>query len=352
MKSKNFIKFIEKARSVHGYKYEYIEYTNMRNNIKLLYNGVIYYQNPYKHLMGRCPEKSTPKISDDEFISKSKETWGNRFDYSKTVYRGALKNIIIIDKTTGIEYSQRANSHLNGIEPFKKIDTDKFIKLSMDKYGHDYDYSLTEYKNYHEKLKIIYKKTGEVFEQSPSNHLSGTRPENLNYKNSDIFIKESILLHDNKYSYEKVEYLNVVTKVIITCPIHGDFPQTPRSHLSGSGCPSCNESKGEKEIAKFLNKHKITFDRQHKFPECKNTYPLPFDFYIPSIRTCIEFDGLQHFQPIPHFGGLPTYESLKVNDRIKSDYCEENYIDLIRIRYDQYDDIYRILWDNLKNRIK
>ena len=70
------------------------------------------------------------------------------------------------------------------------------------------------------------------------------------------------------------------------------------------------------------------------------------------MRTCIEFDGKQHFQPMEFFGGMKAFESLKINDKIKSDYCEDNYIDLIRIRYDQIDDIHQILWDNLKNRIK
>ena len=352
MKS-NFIKFIENARLIHGYKYEYLEYRNMRSPMKLSYNGIIFYQSPLKHLMGRCPEKNTPKVTDDEFFIKSKELWGDRFDYSKTIYNGALKDIIIIDKTTGIEYKQRANSHLNGVDPFKKMTTDYFIKSSIEKYGDDYDYSLTEYKDYHKKVKIIFKKTGEIFEQSPSNHLySGYRPERIKRRDTKSFITDSLVIHDNKYSYDRTDYKTAIIKVIITCPIHGDFLQTPYTHLVGAGCPRCNESLGEKEISKFLNKYKITFDRQHRFDGCRNKQTLPFDFYIPSARTLIEFDGIQHFQPIPYFGGLSAYESLKINDKIKSDYCEEEYINLIRIRYDQFDDIYRILWDNLSSHIK
>jgi hypothetical protein len=51
------------------------------------------------------------------------------------------------------------------------------------------------------------------------------------------------------------------------------------------------------------------------------------------------------------FGGSEAYERLKINDKIKNDYCEINYINLIRIRYDQYDNIYSILWQNLKNHL-
>lgn len=339
----NFIKFVENARKVHGYKYEYISYENMRTDVKLSLNGIIYYQNPYKHLMGRCPEKSTLKMTESEFFKKSIEIWGDRFDYSKTKYNGALKNIIIIDKKTGIEYKQRANSHLNGIEPFKKMDVDDFIRLSTDKYGDIYDYSLVEYKGYHEKVKIIF--NGEIFEQTPSGHLSGFRPERINKIDTISFINASNLVHDNKYSYEKVYYTTTINKVIITCPLHGDFMQKPNSHLCGSGCPMCYESKGEKEVSKFLNRNNINYSRQHKFEDCKNKFKLPFDFYIASKRMCIEFDGIQHFQPIDYFGGLPAYETLKINDKIKSDYCEENYINLIRIKYT--DDVNKILSDNL-----
>jgi len=131
---------------------------------------------------------------------------------------------------------------------------------------------------------------------------------------------------------------------LITCPIHGDFEQRPISHLQGFGCNNCYESKGEKKIAKFLDKYKISYSRQHKFDECTGKrYKLPFDFYIPSKRTCIEFDGLQHFQPVNYFGGVKAYEQLKINDKIKEYYCEDNYIDLIRIRYDQIDNIESIL---------
>ena len=57
------------------------------------------------------------------------------------------------------------------------------------------------------------------------------------------------------------------------------------------------------------------------------------------LRTAIEFDGKQHYEPIGYFGGLQTFEKLQINDRIKSDYCEDNYIDLVRVKYTQLDNI-------------
>ena len=180
-------------------------------------------------------------------------------------------------------------------------------------------------------------------------------PENIKLavrKTTEQFIKEANEVHDFKFSYEKTNYIKNQIKVIITCPIHGDFTQNPLSHLQGNGCSSCSESKGEKVISKYLDKNEISYYRQHKFHDCKNIFQLPFDFYLPKYRMIIEFDGKQHYEPVEHFGGVEAYERLKLNDKIKNDYCEENFIDLIRIRYDQIDRIYDILNESLRMKIK
>ena len=345
--------FLERARDKHGYKYQYPnlkEKVLSSDNIDIEYNGELYTQKVVKHiLLGRCPEKNTPTKTTEEFIKEAKEVWGDKYDYSLTDYKGALKPIKVI--YDGVVFEQIASTHLRSA-PELNMNKEYFIKRSQDKWGKDkYDYSLVEYKHCKSKVKIIYNKTGEIFEQIPAGHLISA-PENIKLsvrKTTNQFIKESNSIHDFKYSYDKTEYIKNQIKVIITCPIHGDFEQRPLSHLQGNGCSNCNESRGEREIAKFLDKYKISYVRQKKFQDCKNVFELPFDFYIPSIRTCIEFDGKQHYSPIDYFGGIKAYESLKINDKIKEDYCEDNYINLIRINYNQFDDIYRILWENLKN---
>jgi very-short-patch-repair endonuclease len=527
--------FLKKARDIHGYKYLYPKLPNKityKDKINILYNGILYKQSISKHLLGRCPEKNTPKKTTYQFIEEARQIWGDKYDYSLVDYKGALEKIKIVYE--GIVFEQSASSHLRGLSPEANMNLEWFIKKAKDKWGKDkYDYSEVDYKNCKEKVRIILNETGEIFEQTPANHLISA-PENITqrkttedfilsakkihgdkylydkviyfsnqkkvtiicpihgefkqtplshlsnksgckkcgdenrnreyrpkysteefifesklkwgnkydyslveYKNSrtkikiiydgiiyeqtpllhlkhppesfmnqeifltkakrkwgnkydyslvnfistkfpvkiifngliyeqlphnhllyapelrnritrEDFINRSNEIHNNKYNYNKVEYTNDRKKVIIICPIHGDFKQTPSIHLRGSGCKVCSESFGEKEVAKFLNKFLIRYNREHKFEDCKNIYALKFDFYIPTMRTAIEFDGIQHFQPVIHFGGIEAYERLKINDKIKEDYCEENYINLVRIRYDQIDDIYKILYDNLK----
>ena len=477
--------FLKKARKVHGYKYLYptLPYkVTYKDRIDILYKDVLYEQSVSKHLIGRCPEKNTPKKTTEEFIKESKGVWGDKYDYSITEYKGALKPIKVIYQ--GVVFEQIASTHLRSA-PELNMNLDWFIKRSKDKWGDKYDYSLVDYKNCKEKVKIIYNKTGEIFEQTPSNHLNYA-PENikikktkedieepelnskkyvevnekpkyttddfiyesklkwgdkydyslveyknsrtkvkiiydgivyeqtpvshlkypperfmnqeiflikakrkwgdkydyslLEYKNSRTkvkiiydgivyeqypidhliyepdnkltkkeFIERSLEIHSNKYNYDKVEYENDNKGVIIICPIHGEFKQTPNIHLRGSGCEKCSDYFGEEEISKFLDKFSIKYERGYKFKE--SSYTIRFDFYIPFARTVIEFYGIQHFQPVDNFG-IEAYERLKNNDKIKNDYCEENYINTIIIRYDQIDDIWEMLWNNLKNYIK
>ena len=336
--------FLERARDKHGYKYEYpnlSEKVLSSDSIDILYKGVLYKQKVVKHiLLGRCPEKNTPIKTTEQFIKEAKEIWGDKYDYSLVDYKGALKKIKVI--YNDIVFEQIANSHLK-YAPELNMNRDWFIKRAKDKWGDKYDYSLVEYKDCKKKVKIIYKKTGEIFEQTPALHLTNAPEKLLVRKTTEQFIKEANIIHDFRFSYDKTNYIKNQIKVIINCPIHGDFEQRPLSHLQGNGCPNCSESKGEKIIAKYLDKNNISYYRQHKFDDCKNIFQLPFDFYIPKYRTCIEFDGKQHYEPADFLGGIEAFEKLKTNDRIKDDYCEDNFINIIRIRYDQMDKIDSIL---------
>ena len=222
------LEFLEKARNIHGYKYNYLnlsEKVTLNDRVEIEYNGEIYMQSISKHLMGRCPEKSIKRKTNEEFIIESKKIWTDKYDYSLTEYTGALNNIKIV--YNGIIYEQRASSHLLGLAP--------------------------EFRS-----------------------------------------NEESLLRD---------------KV------------------------SQSDKEGIKEIKEFLDKYQIEYEID------KNLDNNIFQFYIPNKRTSIEYLSKEHYL-------------IKELDKRKEDYCEDNYIDLIRIGYNQFDDIYRILWENLSNYIK
>ena len=102
--------------------------------------------------------------------------------------------------------------------------------------------------------------------------------------------------------------------------------------IRGRGCPQCNKSNGENRIELWLSKNNISYISQYRFPDCVDKYPLPFDFYIVTGK-CIEFDGIQHFEPVERFGGQKALEYTQRHDRIKNEYCKVNNIPLLRIPY-------------------
>jgi very-short-patch-repair endonuclease len=113
------------------------------------------------------------------------------------------------------------------------------------------------------------------------------------------------------------------------------FIQKPTTHLKGCGCPMCNESQGERKISQILENKKINFISQKKFDGCLYKRKLKFDFYLPDYNTCIEYDGEQH-NVMYRFE--KTNERLKIRqkrDKIKNEYCKENNIHLIRIKYNE-----------------
>lgn len=105
----------------------------------------------------------------------------------------------------------------------------------------------------------------------------------------------------------------------------------------------CSKSKGELAIAQFLSDHNIPYEKEKTFVGCKDKNKLPFDFWIPDRALCIEFDGQQHFEQSRLFG--QKIDLQQKHDAIKTKYCEENDIILLRIPYWEKDNIESILND-------
>ncbi len=87
----------------------------------------------------------------------------------------------------------------------------------------------------------------------------------------DEFVRQSREVHGDKYSYDNVDYKGSQIKVNITCPIHGDFPQTPSVHLQDNGCSKCGYIKAGSNRTKNNNQFIKDAQRVHKD---KNGDPL------------------------------------------------------------------------------
>lgn len=109
-------------------------------------------------------------------------------------------------------------------------------------------------------------------------------------------------------------------------------------------CPICSkkESIGEFKIREFLESHKIEYEQEKRFKDCRDKKPLPFDFYLPAYNMCIEFDGIQHYKENFKFS-LGSFQATQRHDEIKNNYCKIREIKLLRIPYWEINKINDIL---------
>lgn len=154
-------------------------------------------------------------------------------------------------------------------------------------------------------------------------------------------------IEDLKNANDTVEALGIYTitnsRMWFKCKICGNKWNTLVKHVlyKDSGCPICNQSKGERIITNYLQRNNINFIPQYTFENCKDIKCLPFDFYIPSKNTCIEYDGEQHFREVDFF--KYSLEYIQRHDKIKNNYCSINNINIIRIPYTEFNNIEQIL---------
>lgn len=294
-----------------------------------------------------CKECSRIKVARDqtsnteEFIEKAKNVHGDRYDYSLVDYKNNRTQVEIICKIHG-NFLQTPSGHLGGKgckecgKEKSKEDTrsrimlskDEFIKRANIVHKNLYDYSKIEYVDTRTKIKIVCKKHGS-FLQTPQKHMSGRgcptcgreRTTEHNFSNTQDFIYKAKHLHGDLFSYKKVDYKGADIKTEIICKKHGSFFQSPHNHLKGTGCPRCgvSASKFEIEIVNFIK----TFYLGEIVTNSKDIIPpMELDIYIPTLNLAIEFNGgywhSEKFKP-------KDYHLLKYN------LCKEKDIRLISI---------------------
>lgn len=266
-----------------------------------------------------------------KFIRRSKEKFGDKFDYSEVKYVDSQTPITLICKEHGIKFSVTPNNHLGTkfggckechkqyiestrskkIRPKlteeerkerrRECEEKHFIKKAINKFGDRFDYSMVRYIGCDTPISIIDKESNnEIFSIKPSSfiHSLHGRPDKIGITKEE-FIKRAKKFHGDKYDYSKVNYKTTHEKVCIICPIHGEFWQTPHDHWNprrnGCGCPKCANavSKLEEEIINRLTKENIKFKKQYINKDVFGK--MRGDFFIESYNVMIECQGKQHF---------------------------------------------------------
>lgn len=168
---------------------------------------------------------------------------------------------------------------------------------------------------------------------------------------TEEFVKNAQEIHGDKYDYSKVNYIRNYQKVCIICPEHGEFNQEANSHLHGIGCPKCRQSHGEAIIRNIMEEYYVKYQNQYRINISKTINSSGYsyiDFYLPDFNIFIEYNGIQHYVPVEHFGGELRFKKQTQRDQYIKDYCKINNIKLLEIPYKlkDYNDILYFLKEN------
>ena len=288
--------FIEQSIKIHGDKYDYskVAYRNKTGYVTIICRKHGEFKQKAKyHLMGRgcvqcgremCSNKQ--KYTNEEFIEKLKQIYGDKYDYSKVKYTNRRSKVILICPKHG-----------------------EFTKIAAD---------------------LLTKKTGcHLCNQEHKKEVFSLGKEKFIEKANNVF--------HNLYDYSNVIYVNNSTKVEIQCRKHGSFLCTPQNHLHGRGCPICKSENYvyEDRLYNFLKTifREEDIIRQYRVEWLSNNKSL--DFFIPKYNLCIEHQGSQHYN-------LTRYKDdneEKLNKRIQNDIdkyneCISNGVNILYFTYE------------------
>lgn len=204
---------------------------------------------------------------------------------------------------------------------------EKFIEIATFQHGDKYDYSfIKKFKKNSDKVDILCKSHGK-FKQNATEHMSGNgcpRCNNSFTKTTEDFIKDAQKLHGNTYDYSKTKYVNSKTKVIIICKKHGEFLQNPSCHTIENGCPECKSKKSNKETLWLDSLNNKNIKRQYDIFINDKKYIV--DGYDKKTNTIYEYFGDYYH------GNIKEYCLYKNNPTNQKSYKELYDITINRIK--------------------
>jgi len=316
----------------------------------------------------RCPQcgyanmRTKQRKTDEYFKNEVFDSVGNKYSFIDRYFNNTTK-LRIIHNECGHKYEVNPRDFLSGrrcpnckgkrISESATFKPEVFEKRFYDLVGVEYTL-LEPYKKAIEKVKVRHNTCGREYKVSPIKFVNGNRCPACVFKElgkSRRMSQDEFLERVEDISLGEIEvlgtYQGTQRKVKLkhkTCGI--EWETVPDTIFRGGGCPHCKASLGEKEIERFLIDQEISYETQFRLKECRNIFPLPFDFAITSSKKVIgliEFQGEQHYRSVPYFGGVDGYKKRVKNDNIKLEYCKENGIPLISIPYDEDIDKYKTI---------
>lgn len=342
--------FIERAKKIHGEKYDYslTEYKDMRTTrLKIICpKHGIFESLAGNHLKGsgckECAvekrkgikvekfkplnvEKKGTSLTQEQAIQRFKHIHGDKYDYSLVVYKKYNTPIRIICPDHG-EFELLPNSHWKGsgcpkcLNIGEKLNTEKVVNLLTEQFGNKFDYSQIKYTGWYDKIKIICSEHG-IMEKTFDFFKRRKQLCTLCEKNKVVNINKDIILeklqyNPNKYIFLNIdEYVNVNSLLKFICPKHGEVDRTYNNYFKNYSCPKCSlsQSSAELEILNFILE--IDNDSKPFHNSRKFIPPLEIDILCKKYKFAIEFNG-------DAFHSFGKSESSMLNNYMNIDKCK------------------------------
>lgn len=248
----------------------------------------------------------------------------------------------------------------------KASDSNSMVEQFEKIHGQYYDYSFVDMNEHLTRVNVGCPKHG-LFALEINDHLAGKGCPSCLVENINVsdpltdFINQAHHKHGFRYIYDSVTKEGLAGQLEIACPKHGHFSSTADAHVAGQGCPICAQNYGMiSNIGLKLTQHELAYTTEKHFDGCVSDggRALRFDIYVPQLHLCIEVDGPHHFEPTKYTTETTTqqakfyFDIQTRNDHLKSKYCADNNIELIRVAYNDTNYMFSILHyiQNLPNR--
>ena len=319
-KSNKLSAFIESAKKKHGEVYDYskVAYAGATVKVEIVCpEHGSFWQTPATHRKSGCPAcgKERMRVSKlkgfPEFVKKSREAYGDKYDYSKVRMTSFSDEVEIVCPEHG-SFFVKAENHANKSGGClecrsealrestvrRRLGKDAFELAAKVAHGDKYGYGKVVYYSNSTKVEIVCPEHGS-FWQTPALHMKGhgcpacgrKRTTSSLQTVSKVFPERSSEAHSGAYDYSKSVYSGYHEKVEIVCPEHGSFWQTPNNHLGGAGCPTCNRpgSKLEDSIKKILDTNGIKYEQRKWMRTGGRKWEI--GFFLPDSLIGIECHG-------------------------------------------------------------
>lgn len=291
----------------------------------------------------RIKKTSTPYEQIKIFID-GEEGNGCRLITQKEEYKNSKQKLKIqchCGRVFDKSFSAFKNANERQCTPCSKQDVAKLYRLSYEDVKERFakeGYTLLseEYINNAQKLNIMCP-DGHITQNDLSHFMEGKRCSVCNggVAYTYEFVKNTIASEPG-YKLISNTYINVFAPIEIQCSKGHIYETRFTNWQIGLRCTECEGSSGAIRVENYLIHNKYPHLLEFKFNDCKNIYPLSFDFAVflddekTKLKLLIEYDGEYHYQPIESYEILQYTQN---NDKIKNEYCKRNNIKLIRIPY-------------------